>query len=85
MYKSCNIIASKAKTGKIFIFNYMKEQKEEFLQLVLEGLQTEGFALDWKMDSEELISGSLDGSICHWDLNKQPSCNHESTPVIQPI
>ena len=43
--------------------------------MILEGHSIEGYALDWKMNSEEAISGANDGSICMWDLNIKSSQN----------
>lgn len=79
-----NIIATKAKDGKIYIYDILKHPKtplngENNPELILEGHSEEGWGLDWQKNSKnELITSSDDGSVCIWDLEKGPLSKEEN-------
>jgi histone-binding protein RBBP4 len=79
------VIATKAKNGKVFIYKINPEvdekaDEEDKPRLVLEGHEEEGWGLDWHREKEKIISGADDGSVCIWDMNKSP-ISEENQPL----
>lgn len=71
------LIASKSSNNNIYIYNYnhySKDAKQDYtksLKLCLVGHDDEGFGLSWsEVNSGILISGSNDGKVLSWDVNK---------------
>lgn len=75
MYNSYNMISTKAKDGKIYIFDYSNhpfepDSDEIRPKMVLEGMEAEGWGLDWKIEEPRVISSDDKGYVCEWDLEK---------------
>ena len=75
MYNSYNMISTKAKDGKIYIFDYSNHPFEPDNnvikpKMVLEGLEKEGWGLDWKIDEPKVVSSDDNGFVCEWDIEK---------------
>ena len=78
-----NIIATKAKNGKIYIYDILKHPNKpingnNIPEIILEGHSEEGWGLDWQKNKSELISGADDGSVCIWDLEKSSLSEKEN-------
>ena len=90
MPQSHNIIATKTVSAEIHIFDYFKHPTKpasahEFKepQLRLAGHEREGYGLCWSKAREGLlISGSDDGIICAWDVNKCGTDSNVVSPVV---
>ncbi len=88
MYNSYNIIATKTNEKRVFLFDYAKQSFKQDdnsinAQMILEGLESEGWGLDWKLNGSELISSDNNGYVCIWDLEKSSlleDLNESSNP-----
>ena len=77
-----NIIATQSNSGDINIYNYHKydiEPEDDKIQKPTKKLKYHtklGYALSWSLfDTNYLLSGSYDGSVCLWDIeskNEEP-------------
>ena len=74
-FENPNVIASKARTGQVFVFDRTTHESfpradEPFNPaLVLTGHTEEGYGLAWnphRSKSNHLLSAGFDGLVCHW-------------------
>ncbi|KHJ49408.1 WD domain, G-beta repeat protein [Trichuris suis] len=80
MPQSPNIIATKAPSAEVFVFDYTKHPakpdppNECRPQLRLRGHQKEGYGLSWNPNlGGYLLSASDDHTVCLWDVNSSPA------------
>ncbi|KAI7872290.1 WD40-repeat-containing domain protein [Spinellus fusiger] len=91
-YKSddTNIIATKSRTGEVYIFDRSKygasSKADEVFNptLRLKGHDGEGYGLEWnphKTKSSHLLSSGYDARICEWDVNGNNKQGKELEPL----
>ncbi|KAI7866984.1 WD40-repeat-containing domain protein [Spinellus fusiger] len=77
-YENPNIIATKAKTGDVYIFDrtthesFPRENERFNPALQLKGHTHEGFGLAWNphhSKSSHVLSAGFDSLVCEWDIN----------------
>lgn len=85
MPQSHNVIATKTVSGEVHLFDYFKHptrpaDAEVRPNMRLLGHRSEGYGLAWNPTQEGLLlSGSDDGVICVWDVNRADSSSVEPT------
>ncbi|KAI8096544.1 WD40-repeat-containing domain protein [Halteromyces radiatus] len=76
-YDNPNIIATKSRTGDVYIFDrtthesFPRENEPFRPDLILKGHDMEGYGLAWnphKSYSNHLLSAGFDKKICQWDI-----------------
>lgn len=82
--KAYNLIATKSSDGKVYLFDYSKhpalpKSNDAEPLLTLTGHELQGFGLDWAQNEYIVASGSNDGIVCLWDLEKSET---RCTPTI---
>ncbi|CAO3634197.1 unnamed protein product [Mucor hiemalis] len=89
-FENPNVIASKARTGEVFVFDrtthesFPKENEPFNPALRLKGHTEEGYALAWnphKSRSNHILSAGFDGLICHWDIAAASKENRTLSPL----
>lgn len=89
-FENPNIIASKSRTGDVFVFDrtthesFPKENEPFHPALRLKGHTKEGYGLAWnphKSRSNHLISAGFDGLIVHWDIAAASKENRVLSPL----
>ncbi|KAI9016430.1 WD40-repeat-containing domain protein [Phycomyces nitens] len=89
-YENPNIIATKSKTGDVYVFDrtthesFPRENERFNPALFLKGHTSEGFGLAWNPHHSKasyLLSAGFDGLVCQWDINGA-SKEHR---VLQPL
>lgn len=79
-----NIIASKANTGEIHIFdiNLSYKRNKPNPETRLTGHSKEGYGLAWNiLKKGNLLSGAKDGLVCIWDIDGAQSNTDSSVPA----
>ncbi|KAI8376048.1 WD40-repeat-containing domain protein [Radiomyces spectabilis] len=85
-----NIIATKSRTGEVYIFDRttyqaLPQENEQFNPtLRLKGHTNEGYGLAWNptpAKSSHLLSSGFDSKICQWDIGGSAGENKELEPV----
>lgn len=89
MPQNHTIIATKAPSGLVYIFDYTKHSSSPSQdgscspQLKLKGHKKEGYGLCWNPKiSGRLASGSDDGIVCIWDIESKGKLKGEVSPTI---
>jgi histone-binding protein RBBP4 len=94
MYNSYNMISTKAQDGLIYIFDYsnhpFEPQNDEIkAKMVLEGLEKQGWGLDWQIEQPLVLSSDDDGNVCQWDLEHSPLSTNKNNKngalCLQPL
>lgn len=89
-FENPNVIASKARTGEVFVFDrtthesFPKENEPFNPALRLKGHTEEGYALAWnphKSRSNHILSAGFDGLVCHWDIAAASKENRTLSPL----
>ena len=86
MPQKYNILATKANSGEVLIFDYTMHPSKPVdekvnCQLKLTGHEDLGFGLCWNKNKEgHLLSGSDDNLICIWDINEAKEMGGEMAP-----
>jgi len=90
MPQKYNIIATKANSGEVHIFDYSsRKSKPETYEvkpdLRLVGHSAQGFGLAWNQkNAGHILSGADDSKICLWDVeDKQQTGNHSIKPYLE--
>ncbi|KAL0079471.1 WD40-repeat-containing domain protein [Phycomyces blakesleeanus] len=90
-YDNPNIIATKSKTGDVYIFDrtthesFPRENERFNPALFLKGHTSEGFGLAWNPHHSKksyLLSAGFDGLVCQWDINAA-SRDHRVLPPLR--
>ncbi|KAI9272948.1 WD40-repeat-containing domain protein [Phascolomyces articulosus] len=89
-YENPNVIATKARTGSVFVFDrtmhesFPKENERCNPALRLQGHEREGYGLEWNphnTSSNHLLSSGFDNLICHWDIAAATKENRVLDPL----
>ena len=90
------LIASKTISGEVHIFDYTKHPSKPVADsltgskaspnLRLTGHTKEGYGLAWSpLKKGNLLSGSEDEIICHWDIQASYNSNNNNASSIKPL